>query len=145
MHFISTFVVAGFWTFNGLSHFNPMEICGALLDPTDYDSVKHSILPAIIVYKSINILLPMGVKFYYTSFERQYDMWYYYWNYVNQQIDYVIMFPTILLIPSILYYNLFSHNILQDSYCRLMTMARIKYELVLQCIQSTNQSYLYPY
>ena len=39
-----------FEEFDGSKPFDPIKLCGALLDPSDYDSSKHGILSAVIRY-----------------------------------------------------------------------------------------------
>ena len=43
-------VVATYEEFDGANPFEPMKLCGALMDPSDYDEKKHGILSAVIGY-----------------------------------------------------------------------------------------------
>lgn len=42
--------VTDYEQFDGPNPFDPIKLCGALLDPSDYDSIKHGILSAVIRY-----------------------------------------------------------------------------------------------
>ena len=42
--------VAAYEEFNGKNPFDPIKLCGALLDPADYNAEKHGILSAVITY-----------------------------------------------------------------------------------------------
>ena len=42
--------VAAYEEFNGKNPFDPIKLCGALLDPSDYNAEKHGILSAVITY-----------------------------------------------------------------------------------------------
>jgi hypothetical protein len=42
--------VAAYEKFNGKIPFDPIKLCGALLDPSDYNAEKHGILSAVITY-----------------------------------------------------------------------------------------------
>ena len=44
--------VAMYEEFDGTNPFDPIKLCGALLDPADYDAKKHGILSAVIGYHS---------------------------------------------------------------------------------------------
>ena len=49
MHIRKT-VPTAVYEFDGSNPFDPIKLCGALLDPSDYDSTKHGILLAVICY-----------------------------------------------------------------------------------------------
>ena len=42
--------VAAYKEFNGTNPFDPIKLCGSLLDPSDYDAKKHGVLSAVIRY-----------------------------------------------------------------------------------------------
>ena len=43
-------IVAKFEYFDGDNPFKPIKLCGAITNPSDYDSAKHGVLSAIVEY-----------------------------------------------------------------------------------------------
>lgn len=45
-------IVDSFEEFNGANPFEPIKLCGAIIDPALYDKEKHGILSAVVRYKT---------------------------------------------------------------------------------------------
>ena len=45
-------VIHSYEEFNGTNPFDPIKLCGAISDPSTYDTEKHGILSAVIRYKT---------------------------------------------------------------------------------------------